>query len=158
MHQSWIFQEKAIKQCRRSSGMLGFGSCNAEPYAKDSLPSPGSQVNLYHSLCIVQVPMFQSDVAQVYGLSFGRTTSDAIPPASIPAPCTPHSPSSQHSSLMHANTHTNTTANTPTTIVPPSLHQSYTQLTNPNPNPNTNSNRSRHPEWIGHARPEPGEP
>ena len=37
---------------------------------------------------------------------------------------------------MHANTHTNTTANTPTTIVPPSLHLSYTQLTNPNPNPN----------------------
>ena len=36
---------------------------------------------------------------------------------------------------MHANTHINTTANTLTTIVPPSLHQSYTQLTNPNPNP-----------------------
>ena len=35
---------------------------------------------------------------------------------------------------MHANTHINTTANTLTTIVSPSLHQSYTQLTNPNPN------------------------
>jgi hypothetical protein len=38
---------------------------------------------------------------------------------------------------MHLMTHINTTANTPTTIVPPSLHQSYTQLTNPNPNPIT---------------------
>ena len=137
MHQSWIFQEKAIKLCRRSGGTLGL---DAVLLIRDSYPHClHSQVNSYYSTTsIVQVPIFQSDVAQFGGFSPGRTTSDAFPPASIPAPCTPHSPSSQHSSPMHANTHINTTANTLTTIVSPSLHQSYTQLTNPNPNPNPN--------------------
>ena len=105
MHRSWIFQEKAIKRCRQSSGILGLDVVLLMR-APDSLPPPRSQVNLYYFMCIVQVPMFHSEVAQVCGRSFGRTTNDAIPPpafqphahptahlASIPAPCMPtHTP------------------------------------------------------------------
>ena len=117
---------------------IGFGCCIA-----DSCPGLTAFSSLTGEPLLFYVHRPSANIPKRSRTSLWRISwknhERCSPPANIPAPCAPHIPSSQHSSPMHANTHTNTTANTPTSIVPPSLHQSYTQLINPNPNPNPSS-------------------